>query len=85
MVTQFQGHEFEKEFYTYDKVMAESDLKKIYLIPDWNRNWILLNLQYKNPEPGIRQEVAKQLMLVQNEINARIGRNWPDSSMVLIA
>jgi len=49
MVTQFKDNEFEKEFYTYDKVMAESDFKKIYLIPELESKLDFVNLQYKTP------------------------------------
>ena len=34
MVTQFKDNLFEREFYLYDKVMANSDYKKVYLIPE---------------------------------------------------
>src|SRR5260221_6212039 len=34
MVTQFKDNEFEKEFYVYDKVMADAGVNKIYFFPD---------------------------------------------------
>ena len=34
MVSQFKDNDFERQFYLYDKIMANSDYKKVYFIPE---------------------------------------------------
>ncbi len=68
MVAQFKDNDFEKEFYVYDKIMAESDYKKIYLIPELESKLDFANLHHQNKEPEVIQEVSKVLKLVQSSI-----------------
>jgi ABC-type multidrug transport system ATPase subunit/uncharacterized tellurite resistance protein B-like protein len=72
MVAQYKDNEFEKEFYLYDKVMSESDYKKIYYIPELETKLDFVNLHYKNAEPGIRDEVSKNLTLIRYEITREL-------------
>jgi len=72
MVAQFKDNDFEEEFYVYDKIMADADFKKIYLIPELESKLDFVNLQLKNPAPEIREEVAKVLNLIQNEIGREL-------------
>ena len=72
MVAQYKDNEFEKEFYLYDKVMSESDYKKIYYIPELETKLDFINLHYKNTEPGIQEEVKKHLRLLRYEINREL-------------
>ena len=78
MVAQFKDNNFEKEFYVYDKVMANADFMKIYFIPELESKLDFVNLHLKNPAPAIREEVARVLKLVQIEIGREfdeIGRD----------
>ncbi len=68
MVAQYKDNSFEKEFYLHDKVMSESDYKKIYFIPEIESKLDFVNLHFKNQDPAILQEVKKALDLVRNEI-----------------
>lgn len=68
MVAQYKDNKFERQFYEYDKVMAESDFKKIYYIPALETKLGFVNLNIKNTEAGIQAEVAKSLSLIRNEI-----------------
>ncbi len=68
MVAQYKDNSFEKEFYLHDKVMSESDYKKIYFIPEIESKLDFVNLHFKNQDPSILQEVKKALDLVRNEI-----------------
>jgi hypothetical protein len=72
MVAQFKDNAFEKEFYMYDKVMAESDYKKVYYLPELETRLAFVNLHYRNPEPAIQQEVKDNLTLLQNEIASEL-------------
>jgi len=64
MVSQFKDNEFEKQFYLYDKLMADADYKKIYLIPEIETRIDFINQQYANPDPSIQKEVTRQLQVV---------------------
>jgi ABC transport system ATP-binding/permease protein len=68
MVSQYKDNKFEKLFYLYDKYMADADYKKIYLIPELETRIDFVNLQYKNPDPIIREEVKKQLGVLYTAI-----------------
>jgi ABC transport system ATP-binding/permease protein len=68
MVSQYKDNKFEKEFYQYDKVMADADYKKIYMIPELESRLDFVNLQYKNTDPLIRTEVEKELALMNKSI-----------------
>ncbi|MGE0590810.1 MAG: ATP-binding cassette domain-containing protein [Cyclobacteriaceae bacterium] len=72
MVAQFKDNEYEKEFYLYDKNMAESDYKKIYYIPELETQLDFVNLHYQNTEEGILKQVRDNLSLLQNEIDGEL-------------
>ncbi|MBL7857053.1 MAG: ATP-binding cassette domain-containing protein [Cyclobacteriaceae bacterium] len=68
MVTQFKDNRFEREFYLFDKVMADADFKKVYFIPELETRlqYSLNNLGSTNPE--VHSRVGKDLALVRHEI-----------------
>jgi ABC-type multidrug transport system ATPase subunit/uncharacterized tellurite resistance protein B-like protein len=68
MVAQYKDNRFERQFYPMDKVMAESDYKKIYYIPALETKLGFVNMNIKSPEDGIKQQVAKDLAVIRNEI-----------------
>lgn len=72
MVAQYKDNEFEKEFYRFDKVMYESDYKKIYYIPELETKLDFVNVNYKNTESGIQEELKKNLALLRYEIKKEI-------------
>lgn len=69
MVVQFKDNKYEREFYVYDKIMANCDYKKVYLIPE-----LQTRLQYcinnaTADEPEARQKVESALQLLRNELS----------------
>jgi ABC-type multidrug transport system ATPase subunit/uncharacterized tellurite resistance protein B-like protein len=73
MVSQFKNNKYENEFYTYDKIMAESDYRKVYYIPtlESKLEYCLNNFQSDNPE-----EIAKMndnLELLRHEISKELN------------
>ncbi|MFM8833859.1 MAG: ABC transporter ATP-binding protein, partial [Cytophagales bacterium] len=58
-------NEFEKEFYVYDKTMADADYKKIYLIPELESRLDFININRQTQEPGIKKEVARKLDVIR--------------------
>lgn len=72
MVTQFKDNRFEREFYRYDKAMANSDFMKVYFIPEVETKlqFCLNNYQSNNAE--IREKVEKNLALLRYEIEQEL-------------
>ena len=68
MVTQFKDNRFEREFFLYDRVMADADFKKIYLIPELRTKLQFVLAQYKNEDPAIRQRVTSNLAVIRHEL-----------------
>lgn len=78
MVAQFKDNEYEELFYPYEKVMAQSDYKKLYYIPTLESS-LEYNLNNMNPkEPDVKKKVESNFNLLQNEIGnelASIGQD----------
>ena len=68
MVTQFKDNRYERQFYLYDKIMANADYKKVYFIPELETKlqYCLNNLNTSDPEA--RSKVLKDLEIIYNEI-----------------
>jgi ABC transport system ATP-binding/permease protein len=73
MVTQFKDNKYEKEFYLYDKIMANADYKKMYFIPELETRlqFCLNNLNTADPEA--KGKVVKDLKLLYSEIAREAG------------
>jgi ABC transport system ATP-binding/permease protein len=72
MVAQYKDNKYERQFYPWDKVMAESDFKKIYYIPALETKLGFVNMNIGSTEPGIRSEVVKSLELLRNELGREL-------------
>jgi len=68
MVALFKDNEFEKIFYPYDKIKANSDYKRIYFIPTLETKLDFVNLNYNNPSPEILEKVRTDLLVLKNEL-----------------
>lgn len=68
MVTQFKDNQFEREFYPYDKIMADADFKKIYLIPELQTKLRFAITHQKDSDPAIRRAVGRELAVIRHEI-----------------
>jgi hypothetical protein len=68
MVTQFKDNWYEREFYLYDKIMAESDYKKVYYLPELETRlqYCLNNL--KAIDRDVIAKVMRDLELIRNEL-----------------
>jgi ABC transport system ATP-binding/permease protein len=73
MVAQYKDNEFEKQFYEYDKIMADADYKKIYFIPALETRLDFVNLNHRNPDPSIQKEVVDDLNLLRREISEELA------------
>jgi ABC-type multidrug transport system ATPase subunit/uncharacterized tellurite resistance protein B-like protein len=72
MVTQFKENKFDREFFLYDKVMAQADFKKIYLIPELQTKLQFAHNQHQSTNPETQARVAKALHLVRGEIEREL-------------
>ena len=72
MVTQFKDNRFEREFFLYDRVMADADFKKIYLIPELRTKLQFALGQHKSDDPRIREGVASSLAVVRHELESEL-------------
>lgn len=69
MVAQYKDNKFEKEFYPFDKIMAESDYKKVYLIPAIESKLDFVRQNISKSEPIVQEETSKNLKVIRNEIS----------------
>lgn len=72
MVSQFKDNNFEREFYLYDKAMANSDYKKVYFIPQLETKVQYCLNNYRSKDPEVRSKIEKNLMLISNEVNREL-------------
>jgi hypothetical protein len=68
MVAQYKDNKYEKQFYIYDKVMADADYKKIYLIPELESRLDFININRHSENPSLKKEVAQRLDLIRNTL-----------------
>ncbi|HEY0741432.1 MAG TPA: ATP-binding cassette domain-containing protein, partial [Chryseosolibacter sp.] len=72
MVTQFKDNRFERDFYLYDKVMANADFMKVYFIPKLESKLQYCLNNYRSDDPEVRENVRKNLALIQYEIGQEL-------------
>ncbi len=83
MVSQFKDNPFEKEFYPYDKALADADYKKLYYIPELETKLqYCLNNYLENTEENqirlntelklLKREIGKELEIVGRENFSRL-------------
>ncbi len=72
MVTQFKDNRFEKEFYYYDKAMANADFQKVYMIPEIETRLQFCLLNYKSSDPQIREKVESDFALIRYEVKDEV-------------
>ena len=72
MVTQFKDNLFEREFYLHDKVMANSDYKKIYFIPEVETRLQYCLNNFKSANPEIKDRVKQDLLLIKREVSGEL-------------
>jgi ABC-type multidrug transport system ATPase subunit/uncharacterized tellurite resistance protein B-like protein len=72
MVTQFKDNRFEKQFYEYDKIMADADYRKIYFIPELETRLQFCLNNYKASDAETKAKVESDLKLIKNEIRRQM-------------
>lgn len=85
MVTQFKDNRFEREFYEEDKIMANSDYKKVYFIPELETRLQFCLVNMASEDELIKSKVNSNLELLYNEIHreaASVGAKDSDIAFV---
>jgi ABC transport system ATP-binding/permease protein len=80
MVSQFKDNDYEKEFYLYDKIMANSDFKKVYFVPEIETRLQFCINNMKSEDPAIKTQIAQDFELVRRELVKELevtGGNLP--------
>jgi ABC-type multidrug transport system ATPase subunit len=72
MVTQFKDNKFEKDYYAYEKVMANSDYKRVYYIPELHTRLQYILNNFKSTDAEVQQVVSENIALLGNEIKEEI-------------
>ncbi len=72
MVSQFKDNMYENEFYIYDKVMAGSDYKKVYYIPEIETRLQYCLNNFRSNDPAIKERVQNDLDLIKREVSAEL-------------
>ena len=67
MVAQFKDNRFEKEFYEYEKTIAESDYKRIYYLPALQSKLDYVKINYQRVDAD-QEQIRKSLAMLQREI-----------------
>lgn len=81
MVTQFKDNKFEKQFYLYDKTMANADYRKVYFIPEIETRLQYCINNFRSDDKNVKAKVADHLQLIRNEI----GRELRETNYALPA
>lgn len=72
MVTQFKDNRYEKQFYLYDKTLANADYRKVYYIPELQSRLQYCLNNYRSPMPDIRERVESNLALIHREVQTQL-------------
>ena len=72
MVSQFKDNKYESQFYTYNKIMAESDYSKVYYIPTLESKLEFCLNNFRSQDEAIIDKMKGNLRLLRNEINKEL-------------
>lgn len=78
MVTQFKDNRYDREFFTYDQVIADADFKKIYLIPELRTKLQFALSQYRSSDSATRSQVERNLVVVRSSITDELKKLGAD-------
>ena len=72
MVSQFKDNDFERQFYLYDKIMANSDYKKVYFIPEVETKLQYCLNHFKANDESVKSTVAEDLAVIKRELSREL-------------
>jgi hypothetical protein len=80
MVSQFKDNDFEREFYLYDKVMANSDYKKVYFIPEVETKLQYCLNNYRSKDENVKAKVIMDFAIIKNEVSKELEETQQELS-----
>jgi ABC transport system ATP-binding/permease protein len=72
MVSQFKDNDFERQFYFYDKTMANADYIKVYFIPELETKLQYCLNNFRSKDPNVQEVVTKNLKLIRTEVTKEL-------------
>ncbi|WP_276374046.1 ATP-binding cassette domain-containing protein [Chryseolinea sp. H1M3-3] len=78
MVSQFKDNDYERQFYLYDKTMANADYKKVYFIPEIETKLQYCINNFRSADEAIKQKVAQDLSIIKNELSKELEETQQD-------
>src|SRR5688572_1752464 len=82
MVTQFKDNDFERQFYLYDKTMANSDYKKVYFIPEIETRLQFCLNNFRSGDEQTKEKVAAYLSTIRNELSKELQETQHELSAI---
>lgn len=73
MVTQFKDNAYEREFYLYDKIMANADFKKIYFVPEIQTKLQYCLQYYRSQDPHIQDKLKADYDVLRKELTKEVA------------
>lgn len=74
-VNQFKNNKFEKEFYVYDRLIADTEYKNAFWVPEL-KNKAEYTLQFLTSEdPEIKEKLKYNVRVIKNEITTLLKNN----------
>jgi ABC-type multidrug transport system ATPase subunit/uncharacterized tellurite resistance protein B-like protein len=74
-VNQFKNNDFEKDFYVYDRIIADTDFKTSYWLPEI-KNKAEYTLQFlTSKDPEVREKLSYNIRLIKNEMRKLLRNN----------
>ncbi|MCB0504989.1 MAG: ATP-binding cassette domain-containing protein [Cyclobacteriaceae bacterium] len=73
LVAQFTDNEFEKKFYTYDKIISETRYNSVYYIPKLETNLLEGFSMMKSENEEEKEKATQKLNLVRSEIEKQLS------------
>ncbi len=72
MVSQFKDNRYEREFYLYDKAMANADYKKVYFIPEIETKLQYCLTNFRSSDATIKEKIVRDLAIVRREVSKEL-------------
>lgn len=72
MVSQFKDNDFERQFYLYDKTMANADYKKVYFIPEIETKLQYCLNNFRSSDESVKGKVNLDLSIIKNEVTKEL-------------
>lgn len=72
MVSQFKDNDYERQFYLYDKTMANADYKKVYFIPEIETKLQYCLNNFRSNDESVKEKVTMDLSIIKNEVTKEL-------------